>query len=511
MRRSVRAAAGLILIVCLAGCSPKEMDLMAFSPDIAAAAQSEGIALEVDIPLVLTLTPPDDSFSLDVTASDPALEASLDGDRLTLTGRRAGNFLLVCDLEADGYRSRALELPVSVALRRMALSAGGGESGAPAENGGTLSLARGDGAVFPLVAEQGATLSCRAGNPDIATACVAQGSLLVDALYPGQTDITVTAQKEGYEPAVLSFSVTVTPTRAALTLSSGSLSLIRGVPADLPIAFEPGGTLSAVDPPQGVSVLPAAGGLRITADASGLYQVRVRCEAEAFDPAEKLLTLTVSDPAIVLRLSENLSLATGETKKLAVSVSPPDAALTLSPSGGIAATLSETSIAVEASSAGAARLTVTASREGYQSATATVEIAVTAPPLRSPYSDVVDEIVALTNRERKDAGLSPLAHIAALDAPATLRAQEAAKYWSHTRPDGSDFYTVLGEYGLSYRGKGENLFSANLLDAALAVENWMASYSHRENILLPDFTGIGVGVIKSSDGFYYYSQFFVHD
>lgn len=508
MRRFFAAAAAAVLC---AACSARQMDLAAAVPALAGQAQTQGLALEVDTPFALTLNLPDRTFSLEVTADNPALEVLRDGDALTLTGRLAGDYTLSCAVRAKGYRDETLSIPVHVSLRPMALSTSGGETHEAPAQGNTLGLMRGESASFALIFKEGAALCCQTADPAVASAHIEDGRLLIDALYPGETTVSVEAQKDGYTPAALSFTVSVSPTKAALGLSSGSLSLTRGQPAFLPAVWESVGTLSVVDAPAQISVVPVMGGLSITANASGSYPLLVRCEADGFLPAEAALNVTASDPAVTLRVSSPAALAQGDSAALGFTVLPADAQVSVSATGGVEAEVSGASISIYGRSAGSARLTVTASREGYQSASATVEITVTAPALSSPYPDLADEIIALTNRERKDAGLSPLKHIAALDSPATLRAREASQSWSHTRPDGRDFYTALEDYGLFYRGKGENLFSANVLDAALAVENWMASYSHRENLLLPAFTGIGVSIVKGSDGFYYYSQLFVHD
>ena len=55
-----------------------------------------------------------------------------------------------------------------------------------------------------------------------------------------------------------------------------------------------------------------------------------------------------------------------------------------------------------------------------------------------------------TNLERTRHGLSKLQTTDALDAAADKRAVEISRSFSHTRPNGSAWYTVLSDSGISY-------------------------------------------------------------
>ncbi len=66
-------------------------------------------------------------------------------------------------------------------------------------------------------------------------------------------------------------------------------------------------------------------------------------------------------------------------------------------------------------------------------------------------------MLALVNAERAKENLAPLAMgDAKLQAAADERAKEVAKVASHTRPDGTNCFTVLKEYGVSDTATGEN-------------------------------------------------------
>lgn len=73
---------------------------------------------------------------------------------------------------------------------------------------------------------------------------------------------------------------------------------------------------------------------------------------------------------------------------------------------------------------------------------------------------------------------------------ANIRAREAAQYWSHTRPDGRAFNTV------SKYAYGENLAyteAETAADIANVVPAWMASPSHKDNLLYTGFRTTGIG------------------
>jgi uncharacterized protein YkwD len=56
---------------------------------------------------------------------------------------------------------------------------------------------------------------------------------------------------------------------------------------------------------------------------------------------------------------------------------------------------------------------------------------------------------------------------------------------------------------------GENILeSDDRVTPAELVAAWMKSPHHRENILRPEFKHIGVGVVKSAKGGWYYTEMF---
>ena len=95
------------------------------------------------------------------------------------------------------------------------------------------------------------------------------------------------------------------------------------------------------------------------------------------------------------------------------------------------------------------------------------------------------EVLALVNAERAKENLAPLAMgDTKLQAAADERAKEVAKVASHTRPDGTNCFTVLKEYGVSDTATGENAAWGETTPEKV-VADWMASEGHRVNIMDP--------------------------
>ena len=120
----------------------------------------------------------------------------------------------------------------------------------------------------------------------------------------------------------------------------------------------------------------------------------------------------------------------------------------------------------------------------------------------------VNEVISLVNEQRAANGLLALKKDVTLCKAATARAIETVSSFSHTRPNGQSCFTVLDEYGYSYRGAGENIAMGQSSPSEV-VNAWMNSEGHRANILNSSFTKIGVGC-HSSGSTLYWSQFFTY-
>ncbi|WP_147539379.1 CAP domain-containing protein [Anaerotruncus rubiinfantis] len=128
------------------------------------------------------------------------------------------------------------------------------------------------------------------------------------------------------------------------------------------------------------------------------------------------------------------------------------------------------------------------------------------------YSKVESAIIKKINKERVDNGLEELEYNEDLRSAARIRSRELckARKFSHTRPNGDDWSTVIKEdVPIDFITAGENLCTTEYNDpsanyatsASFWFNEWKDSPPHYENILREDFTHIGVGVyIVEKDG-----------
>lgn len=120
-----------------------------------------------------------------------------------------------------------------------------------------------------------------------------------------------------------------------------------------------------------------------------------------------------------------------------------------------------------------------------------------------------EQVVKLVNEERTKAGLSEVTLDKNIEAAALIRAKEIETSFSHTRPDGRSFSTVLTDNGITYRGSGENIAWGQRSPEEV-MKGWMNSDGHRANILNPKFTKIGVGYYQNAAGRNYWTQLFTY-
>ncbi len=117
-----------------------------------------------------------------------------------------------------------------------------------------------------------------------------------------------------------------------------------------------------------------------------------------------------------------------------------------------------------------------------------------------------DEVIRLVNVERAANGLDALTKNERLSAAAAKRAQELVEYYSHTRPDGTNCFTVLDDFAITYYAVGENIAMGQSTPQEV-MEDWMNSEGHRANILETSFENIGVGVVYAN-GMLHWVQLF---
>lgn len=126
-------------------------------------------------------------------------------------------------------------------------------------------------------------------------------------------------------------------------------------------------------------------------------------------------------------------------------------------------------------------------------------------------------IATEVNRERRAAGLDPLAYDAALAEVGERHSEDMRNrgFVDHTNPDGDTLAERYAEVGLPCPG-GENIYYTPngrlaATPGALAdhvVRAWMNSEGHREALLKERFTRQGIGVVVGPDGALYVTQDF---
>ncbi len=107
------------------------------------------------------------------------------------------------------------------------------------------------------------------------------------------------------------------------------------------------------------------------------------------------------------------------------------------------------------------------------------------------------EVVDLTNENRKAAGVPALRTSPLLTEAAQRKADDMAarSYYAHVSPDGKSPLYWLDLVGYVYINAGENLV-IDRTTSEQVLSAWMLSTDHRENILRPQFTEVGVGTAE---------------
>lgn len=107
------------------------------------------------------------------------------------------------------------------------------------------------------------------------------------------------------------------------------------------------------------------------------------------------------------------------------------------------------------------------------------------------------EVIKLSNDKRLEAGLSPLSENPLLVEAARQKGLDMLEkdYWAHVSPDGVEPWYFFQSAGYEYRYAGENL-ARDFSSPVGAVEAWMASPTHRDNLLSDKYSEIGVAVVE---------------
>ena len=163
--------------------------------------------------------------------------------------------------------------------------------------------------------------------------------------------------------------------------------------------------------------------------------------------------------------------------------------------------------------------TQTAAQQGIQTssaqtAAATTPTVVTPAQNTAPAASAAEALNDLAktsldelNATRAANGLGTLRYAPELQTAADTRAVESVQNFSHLRPNGTGCETAVT---VDYMVTGENLIqvTSEFATAAIMMDTWMNSPTHRNNILLPSFTDVAIGVYVVN-GITYVSTVFV--
>ena len=109
----------------------------------------------------------------------------------------------------------------------------------------------------------------------------------------------------------------------------------------------------------------------------------------------------------------------------------------------------------------------------------------------------VDALLASTNAKRISLGLNPLKLNATLSQAAAAKATDmfANDYWAHNSPQGKTPWSFIVNSGYKYTIAGENL-AKNFSTSGGVVDAWMASPTHKDNIVKPGYQDIGFAIVN---------------
>jgi uncharacterized YkwD family protein/spore coat assembly protein SafA len=131
-------------------------------------------------------------------------------------------------------------------------------------------------------------------------------------------------------------------------------------------------------------------------------------------------------------------------------------------------------------------------------------------PLNNDVKTIENQVIALTNQERAKNGLPALKADWELSRVARYKSADMRdkRYFSHTSPTYGSPFTMMKNFGITYRTAAENIAQGQRT-AAEVVKAWMNSPGHRANILNKSMTHIGVGYAKGGSGGHYWTQMFI--
>jgi uncharacterized YkwD family protein len=133
-----------------------------------------------------------------------------------------------------------------------------------------------------------------------------------------------------------------------------------------------------------------------------------------------------------------------------------------------------------------------------------------APTTKAPtqgISQAAAKVIELTNAQRRQNGLPDLKADTQLSGVAQKKSEDMKQknYFSHTSPTYGSPFDMMRDFGVTYKTAGENIAQGQQTPEQV-VDAWMKSQGHRENILSPKYTHIGVGYESAGN---HWTQMFI--
>ena len=125
------------------------------------------------------------------------------------------------------------------------------------------------------------------------------------------------------------------------------------------------------------------------------------------------------------------------------------------------------------------------------------------------YESWVTKVIQLVNTEREKQGIPALIQDPLLNQLAIIKVQDMLEhdYFDHKSPYYGQPWDMAGLYDYQFSSFGENI-ARYLSTPEATVKAWMASDTHRENILRTTYTHMGVAIKKDDNGRFYWVQLF---
>lgn len=132
-------------------------------------------------------------------------------------------------------------------------------------------------------------------------------------------------------------------------------------------------------------------------------------------------------------------------------------------------------------------------------------------PLKSKEDVTIEnQVLQLVNQERSKQGLQPLILNWEVSRVAKIKSQDMRDkgYFSHNSPTYGSPFTMMRNFGISYKSAGENIAGGQRTSQEV-MNAWMNSSGHRANILSSSYTELGVGYVTGGSYGTYWTQMFI--